>query len=80
MSDPFGNYLCQKLVENCTPEELHTIIEKIIKNFINICMNQHGTRAVQKIIEIVKKEESISKIIEALKESVLHLVKVHFSF
>jgi hypothetical protein len=54
MVDPFGNYLCQKLAETCTKEELGKIVEVVSPNLIMICFNPHGTRAVQKLIEVVK--------------------------
>ena len=30
MVDPFGNYLCQKLVEVCPPVKLGVIIDKVL--------------------------------------------------
>lgn len=46
MKDPFGNYLCQKLAETCTPEELSKIVSVIVSDIIEISLNPHGTRAV----------------------------------
>ncbi|EFC42833.1 predicted protein [Naegleria gruberi] len=75
MTDPFGNYLCQKLVEHCTNEHKTLIIRAVSKDLINISMNMHGTRAVQKLIECLTTQDQIGEIIEALKDSVVPLIK-----
>ncbi len=56
MIDPFGNYLCQKLVEYISDEQKTAVIEKICNSgdfLIKIAINQHGTRSLQKIIEYI---------------------------
>ena len=75
MTDPFGNYLCQKLVEYCTDEHKTLIIRAVSKDLIQISMNMHGTRAVQKLIECLTTQDQIGEIIEALKDSVVPLIK-----
>lgn len=49
--DPFGNYLCQKLLEHCTDQHRYRIVEKVAPDLVTISKNMHGTRAVQKMIE-----------------------------
>jgi hypothetical protein len=53
MTDPFGNYLCQKLVEFCNDEQRGEIVELVARELIHVSLNMHGTRAVQKLIEFV---------------------------
>jgi hypothetical protein len=48
--DPFGNYLCQKLMEVVSAEQLGKIIANLAPHVLEIGMNMHGTRAVQKLI------------------------------
>lgn len=52
MKMPFGNYLCQKLFERLTEKQLHAIICKISCCAVELSKNLHGTRAVQKLIEL----------------------------
>src|ERR1700733_3520489 len=49
MTDPFGNYLCQKLLEYCDDDERTTLIEMASHDMVRIALNQHGTRALQKM-------------------------------
>lgn len=50
--DPFGNYLMQKLVDYCLEADLDLVLEVLDNNLFLISINQHGTRALQKVIEI----------------------------
>ena len=48
----FGNYFIQKLLDYLKMSDLEEIVQRIIPNsFRNICLNQHGTRVIQKIFE-----------------------------
>jgi hypothetical protein len=51
MNNPFGNYLCQRITDVCSKEQLKEIIKKIEADVVDICCNSHGTRAIQRIIE-----------------------------
>ncbi|KAF8107498.1 hypothetical protein N665_0120s0023 [Sinapis alba] len=78
MVDPFGNYLVQKLLEVCSEDQRMKIVHSITKKtgmLIKISCDMHGTRAVQKIVETVKRQEEISVIISALKHGVVTLIK-----
>merc|ERR1719223_1222001 len=60
MVDPFGNYLFQKILEKITPEERVTLVSSVSTRLVNASLNLHGTRSVQKIVEVcaVDEEES----------------------
>ncbi|QSL66194.1 hypothetical protein MERGE_000569 [Pneumocystis wakefieldiae] len=75
MTDPFGNYLCQKLLEHCNDEERTTIVRSVAYDLIPISLNMHGTRAVQKMIEYLSTPEQIQIIIDALNSNVVTLIK-----
>jgi hypothetical protein len=75
MSDPFGNYLCQKLIEYCNPHQIFCIVRDIAPNFIEIAQNMHGTRAVQKLIEHLDTPDQIQIAKEAIKGSVVPLIR-----
>lgn len=77
MTDPFGNYLVQKLLEVCNEVHRMEILEAVTKNddLVNISLNMHGTRAVQKLIETLQTTEQISMAIKSLKQGVVTLMK-----
>lgn len=75
MSDPFGNYLCQKLIEKCTPQQRLAIVRGVSGSLVQISKNMHGTRAVQKTIEQLGSPEEIRLIRDALKGSVVALIQ-----
>lgn len=75
MSDPFGNYLCQKLIEKCNVEQRTALIKGVSNNLVKISKNIHGTRAVQKTIELVSSPGEIKVIRDALKGNVVSLIQ-----
>ncbi|KAH9060790.1 ARM repeat-containing protein [Lactarius vividus] len=74
-SDPFGNYLCQKLLEYSTDEQRNIICESVAQDLVNISLNMHGTRAVQKMIDFLSTRRQIHSIIVALSLHVVVLIK-----
>ncbi|EIW86350.1 ARM repeat-containing protein [Coniophora puteana RWD-64-598 SS2] len=73
--DPFGNYLCQKLLEYSTDEQRNLICESVAQDLVNISLNMHGTRAVQKMIDFLSTRRQIHSIILALSLHVVVLIK-----
>jgi hypothetical protein len=74
-ADPFGNYLCQKLLEHCTNEQRLMIVERVSPNLVEISKNMHGTRAVQKMIECLSSPAQVQLIKRALCNSVVELIQ-----
>jgi len=75
MTDPFGNYLCQKLLEYCNDEERTVLIENASHDLVRIALNQHGTRALQKMIEFISTPGQVQTIINALRYRVVELIQ-----
>ncbi|KAL6008148.1 hypothetical protein ACLOJK_033654 [Asimina triloba] len=78
MTDPFGNYLVQKLLEVCNEDQRMQILHAVTRredDIVNISCNMHGTRAIQKVIETIKTPEQISMVVSALKNGVVKLMK-----
>jgi hypothetical protein len=75
MTDPFGNYLCQKLLEYCNDDERTVLIQNAASDMVRIALNQHGTRALQKMIEHVTTPVQINLIVEALRNQVVELIQ-----
>lgn len=51
MSNQFGNYLCQKIIEMTDADTLSLIVDNIISQLVEISLNIHGTRAVQTLVD-----------------------------
>ncbi|CEH14061.1 Translational repressor MPT5/PUF4 and related RNA-binding proteins (Puf superfamily) [Ceraceosorus bombacis] len=75
MTDPFGNYLCQKMLEYCTDDQRNLIVESVSSELVTISLNMHGTRAVQKMIDFLSTPRQIRSIIGALTMNVVTLIK-----
>jgi len=61
MVDPFGNYLFQKILERITAEERIMLVKTVSTRLVNASLNLHGTRSVQKIVELCTKDEENAK-------------------
>ncbi|KAL4196792.1 hypothetical protein AMTRI_Chr04g184940 [Amborella trichopoda] len=78
MVDPFGNYLMQKLLEVCTEEQRMQIIHVVTGTpgeLVEISLNMHGTRVVQKLVETLKTPCQISMVVSALEPGIVTLIK-----
>lgn len=73
--DPFGNYLIQKLVTYCDERKLNLILEILQYNLFQISINQHGTRALQKIIDSLNNEYQLNLLTKGLKPYIIELIK-----
>jgi len=76
MTHPFGNYLAQKFFEVSDYSSLSTIVEQTNTHLYQISLDTHGTRAVQKLIEVISQHpELVPKLILSLKSQVVSLIK-----
>ena len=75
MTDPFGNYLCQKLLEHADEPQRMAVLQKVQSDIVAISLNLHGTRAVQKLVETVASAGEVELLVNTLKGSVVTLVK-----
>ncbi|KAK7291075.1 hypothetical protein RIF29_05951 [Crotalaria pallida] len=78
MMDPFGNYVFQKLVEICSePQRTHIVLVATNSDyyFVNMCLDIHGTRSVQKLLENVTTQEQRSLVMKALSPGTVALTK-----
>lgn len=74
-TDPFGNYLCQKLLEYSNDEQRTALIDNASPQLVKIALNQHGTRALQKMIEFISTPRQTQTVIKSLKNHVVELVQ-----
>ncbi|KAM0790804.1 hypothetical protein ACM66B_004650 [Microbotryomycetes sp. NB124-2] len=75
MTDPFANYLAQRLLEYATDEQRDALIESISGELVSISLNMHGTRAVQKMIDYLSTQRQVQSLILALNLNVITLIK-----
>lgn len=77
MVDPFGNYLCQKVLDLSSEDKLSQIITLIGPKLAAASLNNHGTRIVQKLIERSASGPvtNINKILNFLKRDLVSLMK-----
>ncbi|KAH7845407.1 hypothetical protein Vadar_001636 [Vaccinium darrowii] len=69
MGDQFGNYIVQKLVKVCSDKQRTLMICAITKTqfqLISICLDPHGTRVVQRLLENITSKRQISLVMSAL--------------
>ena len=65
--DPFGNYLIQKLVQYGTVEQRVALVGGAASSLISIALNVHGTRVVQKMIEVADTDAMLDTLIGAME-------------
>jgi hypothetical protein len=75
MTDSFGNYLIQKLLEYCSETQKIHIISQVASELVSISLNMHGTRAVQKLIENVTDPVQVISNILIIDENHNHLIE-----
>lgn len=73
--DPFGNYLIQKLIGYCNEAKLNLILEILQFNLFQISINQHGTRALQKIIDSLVNQYQLDLLVQGLQPYIIELIK-----
>ncbi|KAI3838788.1 hypothetical protein MKX03_030940 [Papaver bracteatum] len=73
MTDSFGNYLVQKLLEVYSETQRMQILRAITKKPGDLV--KIWTRAVQKVIETLKSREQFSTVVSSLKPGIVSLIK-----
>ena len=53
-NDLFGNYFIQALIPELDNNNIISFTNLVINNLLNLCLNQHGTRVVQILINNIK--------------------------
>ncbi|PWA99615.1 Armadillo-like helical [Artemisia annua] len=79
MVDSSMNYLGQKLFKVCNEKQMTDIVLSIASDdgagLSSICLNSHGTRAMQKLIELLTTTDQRTLIVSALKRITVPLTK-----
>lgn len=73
--DPFGNYVFQKFLENCSDLKYISEIFLNIKDYLyDISINSYGTRGLQKLLEYLNSENDVLIINDFLKTCLIDLI------
>ena len=83
MTDQYGNYVIQKLVDNCDKKLISTMLQKLSQNvnsktLYEISINNYGTRPLQKMFENLSSsmtQQDINIILNFTKGNVQNLIK-----
>lgn len=75
MTDPFGNYLIQKLFENVAPAQRLVLVKNAAPEFIRIALDPHGTRALQKLVECISTPEEARLVVDSLSPHIVALLR-----
>ncbi|XP_057788182.1 pumilio homolog 12-like [Salvia miltiorrhiza] len=78
MVDQFGNYLVQKFLAACNQEQMTHLLMAVINDehrFMDICVDTHGSRSVQRLLEFLTTAEQRSRLISVLRRITLPLTK-----
>jgi len=73
MTHPFGNYLFQKLLEHVTVEERTKIITLISHRLVVAGKSLHGTRSVQKVVQMAQTKVERERVVAGLKQGTVQL-------
>lgn len=74
MIDPFGNYLCQKIIEKETDEQRLRMLVHVAPSLVPISKNSFGSRCIQKLVEHATLAQQASAVGRAFSGSVVSLV------
>ncbi|XP_034898126.1 pumilio homolog 12 [Populus alba] len=75
--DPFGNYVVQKLVEVLSEEQRTGILRMLTRTdfqLVRICLDVHGTRVVQKLLNCITNPQQVSIVVSALSLGAVALI------
>ncbi|CAM9985011.1 unnamed protein product, partial [Laminaria digitata] len=74
MKDPFGNYLFQKIVDKVDEEGRTDLVNRVADEMVDAGMNLHGTRSVQKVIEVCRNTPcQVELVVNALRAATVTL-------
>jgi hypothetical protein len=74
MTDVFGNYVVQKMLDVATPEQLSKMAQKFRGHVLELTLHTFGCRVVQRAIQVFNKE-GFKVILDELRNHVAHCVQ-----
>lgn len=77
MTDPYGNYLCQRLFEACSVEQREHIIRTVAADAAAVARDRRGTHSMQALISLLKTSEEESLFMRTLTQPVILELALH---
>lgn len=74
ITDPFGNYLIQKLFDYMNDEQFCQFLALIQIDIYKICINSYGTRVIQKIIDYLRNDILLKTFLKLIKPIVKRII------
>ncbi|MCL7043216.1 hypothetical protein MKW94_027463 [Papaver nudicaule] len=78
MVDSFGNLLVQKMFLKCMEGQIGETVNILTNNgheLINICLDTHGSKSVQKLLDSLTSGQQITKVMNVLTKGTVELTK-----
>lgn len=69
--DQHGNYLSQRILETATTEQFDELFALMASDLEGLAQDQHGTRAVQKLVELSVGMDQVAKLLEVLPQDLV---------
>ena len=73
MEDKYGNYFCQKLIQNCSPEQRVEILKSVKDTFNEVSCHSFGTHSLQVLVEISNMENEQILLSQCIEQNMLSL-------
>ena len=74
MNNYFANYFIQKMFPYLNEEQIEYILKIIKPDFLEICVNNHGTRVIQRIMDFLITEKNRNLFFEIIKPLFTNLI------
>lgn len=69
--DQHGNYLSQRILETATTEQFDELFALMASDLEGLAQDQHGTRAVQKLVELSVAMDKVAQLLEVLPQDLV---------
>jgi len=75
VNDPFGHHLCLRLLDFLTPNIREMILSQLKEDLVAVSLSVHGTRVMQKLLELMETPTELKLVEEAMIKYVITLAK-----
>ena len=73
MTDIYGNYFSQKIIQNANQNQISLILHYISHNFIDIAKDYSGTHVLQALLDVISTQEQMYLILYSIENKVLEM-------
>jgi len=76
VTDPFGHHLCLRLLDFITDKTIReNLLMKLKEDLVAVSLSVHGTRVIQKLLEMMQTAKELSLVQESMSMYVITLAK-----